>query len=140
MQRKSYSKIKEQVDAGLLCSVTGCNEGLSLKTGAGQHKLCKNHQLQLRENGGTARIDRLYTFDKVYMCSCCDYDPVVNNEFVKQMIKDGRSDADIQRAISACIHVDHIDGDHDNNDPSNLQYLCANCHAGKTIANNDHLS
>lgn len=30
------------------------------------------------------------------------------------------------------LDVDHIDGDHSNNDPSNLQTLCANCHRLKT--------
>jgi hypothetical protein len=30
------------------------------------------------------------------------------------------------------LDVDHIDGNHDNNDPSNLQTLCANCHRLKT--------
>lgn len=30
------------------------------------------------------------------------------------------------------IDVDHIDSDHANNDPSNLQHLCANCHRLKT--------
>ena len=35
--------------------------------------------------------------------------------------------------------VDHIDGDHDNNDPANLQTLCANCHRLKTVLAGDHL-
>ena len=30
------------------------------------------------------------------------------------------------------LDVDHIDGDHKNNDPDNLQTLCANCHRLKT--------
>lgn len=30
------------------------------------------------------------------------------------------------------LDVDHIDGDRSNNDPSNLQTLCANCHRLKT--------
>ncbi|QIN94635.1 HNH endonuclease [Streptomyces phage Muntaha] len=30
------------------------------------------------------------------------------------------------------LDVDHIDGNHSNNDPSNLQTLCANCHRLKT--------
>ena len=31
------------------------------------------------------------------------------------------------------LDVDHIDGDRANNDPSNLQTLCANCHRIKTF-------
>lgn len=30
------------------------------------------------------------------------------------------------------LDVDHIDEDHANNDPSNLQTLCSNCHRLKT--------
>ena len=30
------------------------------------------------------------------------------------------------------LQVDHIDSDRTNNDPNNLQTLCANCHAVKT--------
>lgn len=35
--------------------------------------------------------------------------------------------------INTCqLDVDHIDGNHKNNDASNLQTLCANCHRLKT--------
>ena len=37
------------------------------------------------------------------------------------------------------LDVDHIDGDRTNNDESNLQTLCANCHRLKTHLNNDHI-
>lgn len=33
------------------------------------------------------------------------------------------------------LDVDHIDNNHKNNDPSNLQTLCANCHRLKTHVN-----
>ena len=33
--------------------------------------------------------------------------------------------------------IDHIDGNKDNNDPSNYQTLCANCHRLKTYQNKD---
>ena len=35
------------------------------------------------------------------------------------------------------LDVDHIDGNHKNNDNSNLQTLCANCHRLKTFLNKD---
>ena len=37
------------------------------------------------------------------------------------------------------LDVDHIDGDRTNNNESNLQTLCANCHRLKTQVNGDHL-
>jgi hypothetical protein len=36
------------------------------------------------------------------------------------------------------LQVDHKDGNHTNNDPSNLQTLCACCHNIKTYQNGDH--
>ena len=38
------------------------------------------------------------------------------------------------------LEVDHIDGNHDNNEESNLQTLCACCHRLKTRDNRDYLS
>lgn len=35
------------------------------------------------------------------------------------------------------LDIDHIDGNHSNNDISNLQTLCANCHRLKTYENKD---
>ena len=35
------------------------------------------------------------------------------------------------------LDVDHINGDHGDNSPSNLQTLCANCHRLKTILNGE---
>ena len=35
------------------------------------------------------------------------------------------------------LDVDHIDGNRDNNNPSNLRTLCANCHRLKTFQNKD---
>lgn len=41
-------------------------------------------------------------------------------------------------AVNACqLDIDHIDGNHNNNDPNNLQILCANCHRLKTWKNQD---
>lgn len=40
--------------------------------------------------------------------------------------------------IHSCqLDVDHIDGNHGNNEVSNLQTLCANCHRLKTYLNRD---
>ena len=36
------------------------------------------------------------------------------------------------------LDVDHIDGNRKNNDLSNLQTLCANCHRLKTLINDDY--
>lgn len=52
-----------------------------------------------------------------------------------QWVKDGVRSCSRCGFVSECscqLDVDHIDGDHANNDPSNLQVLCANCHRLKT--------
>ena len=36
------------------------------------------------------------------------------------------------------LDLDHIDGDKKNNDPSNIQVLCANCHRLKTHMCGEH--
>ena len=38
------------------------------------------------------------------------------------------------------LDVDHIDGNRNNNDPANLQTLCANCHRLKTHLSGDSTS
>lgn len=38
---------------------------------------------------------------------------------------------------SCQLHVDHINGDHKDDEIGNLQTLCANCHALKTKKNKD---
>ena len=44
------------------------------------------------------------------------------------------------KAVHPCqLDIDHIDGNHGNNDPANLRTLCANCHRLKTFMNGDHL-
>ena len=39
---------------------------------------------------------------------------------------------------SCQLDVDHIDGNKQNNDPSNFQTLCSNCHRLKTHINNEY--
>ena len=40
--------------------------------------------------------------------------------------------------MSAILQVDHIDGNPSNNEPENLQTLCACCHIHKTLTNKDY--
>lgn len=46
--------------------------------------------------------------------------------------KDHCQHCDFKPTHSSQLDVDHIDGDRWNNDPVNLQTLCANCHRLKT--------
>ena len=53
--------------------------------------------------------------------------------------RDGRLNFECTATIMGehMLDVDHIDGDPSNNDPSNLQTLCKNCHAHKSLVNED---
>jgi hypothetical protein len=45
------------------------------------------------------------------------------------------------KAVHLCqLDIDHIDGDKQNNDPSNLIVLCANCHRLKTHMSKDYVN
>lgn len=54
--------------------------------------------------------------------------------------KDGRLEFKCTAKIihMTMLQVDHIDGNPSNNDPSNKQTLCANCHRYKTFIEGDH--
>lgn len=56
-----------------------------------------------------------YTVYKKEKCEHCGFDPEHSSQ----------------------LDVDHIDGDRYNNNPSNLQTLCANCHRLKTHLSDD---
>ena len=50
-------------------------------------------------------------------------------------VSDTYWDASVARCSS--LHLDHVDGNHENNTPDNVVTLCAVCHAEKTAINND---
>jgi 5-methylcytosine-specific restriction endonuclease McrA len=40
--------------------------------------------------------------------------------------------------VAGVLDIDHIDGNHTNDDASNLMTLCSNCHRVKTRVNDDN--
>jgi hypothetical protein len=62
-------------------------------------------------------VERPWVFHKGDVCEWCSFVP----------------------EHSVQLGVDHIDGNKKNNDPSNFQTLCHNCHALKTHQNNDYV-
>jgi 5-methylcytosine-specific restriction endonuclease McrA len=115
------------------CKVKGCGELITPYEGPGSDKYCREHQLQLMEYGGLANGNKIHTLNRVPHCEGCGWvpeeddrissidDPVVKN-----------------RVVRSVLDVDHVDGDHFNND-DNLMTLCKICHAIKTIVNQDYL-
>lgn len=62
--------------------------------------------------------ERPWVFHKGDVCEWCGFVP--------------------EHSVQLC--VDHIDGNKQNNDPSNYQTLCHNCHSLKTHFNNDYIN
>ncbi len=117
-----------------ICRVDGCKSHISEYNGPGSNTTCRKHQLLLREYGGNARLDRMWTFHKKDVCEGdkCGHDPMTNVR-IQDLPYDER------RIVSRMLlHVDHIDGDKSNNDPSNLQTLCMDCHEVKTLREGDY--
>lgn len=94
-----------------------CNHNLQKPQPRGKFKaICSS--CDKRRHGSPFRgndTSHLYQFAKTLECAMCDR----SFEHLCQM------------------DVDHIDGNHDNNDPANLQSLCACCHRLKTWENRD---
>jgi len=117
------------------CTVEGCGKVLTPYQGPGSDKYCRSHQRSLSEYGGLATGRKTYSFSRNDSCDCCGFDPL-RHRWIKSI-----TDKKVQNAaIRSVLTVDHIDGNHDNNDPKNLQTLCPTCHNIKTIAHGDHLS
>jgi len=106
-----------------ICSVEGCNS-LVAPTGKRKDgstiykKVCSEHHKQIHGIG-----DWKY---KKYRKDYCEN-------------RDGRLGFKCRYKIRYVgqLQVDHINGNPTDNDPQNLQTLCANCHAFKTWKNQD---
>ena len=94
-------------DLHKICSFAGCvskarKKGMSKLNFPLYKKYCRKH-----DTDTYVYKYRLFKKDK---CECCGFVPV----------------------HSCQLDVDHIDGNKQNNDETNLQTLCANCHRLKT--------
>ena len=93
-------------------------------------KACQKHHVQhSAANKGLTATDWLNSFHayRQHRKTCCEN-------------VDGRLGFKCTYEInhSAQLQVDHIDGNPSNNDPSNLQTLCSNCHIYKTHMYKDY--
>lgn len=121
-----------------MCAVEGCGEILTPFSGPGQDKLCREHQLMLREYGGPARLDRPWTFHKQNVCSCCGktFEDIVDLFKIDISVFD---DVMLSRLSRSFFVGDHItrQSDGGNHSSKNIQTLCIVCNNVKTIASDD---
>lgn len=130
-------KTGAEVDSALAttCRAAGCDSHLSLYKGPNSDRYCRKHQLECHEYGGLAKGSKPYSFAKTTVCSKCEKD-VAELPQVKAITDEVKRNI----ALRSLITVDHIDGNHDNDDIDNLQGLCLDCHAIKTTINEDYLN
>jgi len=77
--------------------------------------------------------DEVETNGKYYRKECSSCRKLKRKQFQYRQYKKDKCEYCNFVPIHSCqLDVDHIDGNHYNNDPSNLQTLCANCHRLKT--------
>ena len=138
LSKKSPRKLKQQIEAGVSCTVEGCNMPLTQKTGPGQDMLCRKHQKNLREFGGTGRLDRPHTHHRKWTCDECGKN--IQEEVRKKFpLIEEEDPALFSRMCRNRIIGDHIvrkvDGGPDT--AENIQSLCLDCNSDKTILAED---
>lgn len=95
-----------------ICIVEGCNQRRASHGGGKFKPRCRKHTKEMFNPAFTYR-----SFKKGF-CEECGF-----------------------VAKHPCqLDVDHIDGNHENNEEGNLQTLCANCHRLKTALNEEWLN
>ena len=127
MKRKDLPNNVLIIDHKEQCIVDGCNKlgqhlGQYRKNGSVRRRATcsKHHGIQYNLNGWEHRQHR--------KTDCENKDGRLGFECKAVII-----DPDWQ------LDVDHIDGNHKNNNINNFQTLCRNCHAIKTRDNKDYL-
>jgi 5-methylcytosine-specific restriction endonuclease McrA len=112
-----------------ICIIEGCsNLGRPRRSTSGNMRRgprCSKHASGSNRGNPSKRrrnnqrgVKRRKTFKyRMYLKDCCERCGFIPEEICQ-------------------LTIDHIDGNHDNDDPSNLQTLCHNCHVLKTCKDN----
>jgi len=134
---KSMSQLKK--DLGKCCTIDGCGKPLTQMEGPGSSILCREHQLNQRDYGGTGRIDRPHTFHRTFVCDECGKDVAaeVTKKYPELLAIDPKK---FNRLCRNRVIGDHIIRRSDGGDDSanNIQTLCLDCNSDKTILNEDY--
>ena len=117
------------------CSAGGCENFLTAYQGPGSEHLCRDHQKNLAEYGGLATTKKVYSHQRKTHCEHCGYTPLTDTR-----VQDVADLKVRNRLCRTLLTVDHIDGNHENNNDENLQTLCTVCHAIKTVINGDTMT
>jgi len=134
---KNIGQLKQE--RNLTCSIPGCGKKLTHLQGPGSQSFCRDHQLALVEYGGTGKADRPHTFHRKWICDECGKN--IPEAVKKKFSNLEENDPDLfNRLCRKRIIGDHIirkaDGGPDT--AENIQTLCLDCDADKTIMNEDY--
>jgi hypothetical protein len=139
-KRKNANQLKHQIENKLTCTLEWCDRPLTMFRGPGDKRLCREHQLQQREYGGLGRYDRPHSFSREWTCSWCGYSPKDDPWFDNPPLP-WDNEAHKIRAQRSMLIGDHGEirkADGGSDDKDNVQTLCRNCDAKKTVLHKDY--
>ena len=126
---KTPAELKK--DLGKTCSVPFCGNPLSHVGGPGSKKYCRPHQISQSDYGGLLGT-QIYQAYRKPSCDYCGYTPSEDTAWKHYHLKDKDPDL-FNRLCRNKLDVNHVDGDHANNNPENLATACKNCHSDITV-------
>lgn len=133
---KSLAQMRK--DRNKVCCVSACGKPLTNMQGSGANIYCRDHQLYQPAYGGMGTNgESTYLFHRKHYCEECGYNPSEDTKWKHYKLKE-TDPVLFNRLCRARLDVDHINGDHEDNRPENLQTLCKFCHWDKTIINEDY--
>ena len=135
---KSGAEIKKQLDEDRRCTLSWCDNPITTMTGPNNKILCREHQIYQREYGHFGRVDRPWSFSKVWTCSWCGYNPHNDPWFSDKTIV-WESEAHRNQTMRALMVGDHTirKADGGKDDSNNIKTLCQNCNSKKSNLNKD---
>jgi hypothetical protein len=133
---KSFAQRKKEL--GKCCSVPHCGKPLSHVVGPGSEKFCREHQVNQPEYGGYGGSS-LYSYHRKPFCEECGYNPSEDTKWKHYHYKIDDPTL-FNRLCRNKLDVNHVNGNHEDNRPENLQTVCKPCHSDITILEQHYLS
>lgn len=148
MKLKSVKVRNRELGSSKVCNLQGCDTLVTPLEGPGSN-LCEEHQQKHKDNGGMGNPKRPYTFNRNTINEITGREAAEElKEHLNNICKnqswyvswDDLPEKVKNEAIRTYSHVDHKDGNHDNNDPDNLITMDPISHLLKTVIKQEHVN